>query len=175
VIRSSPSSTPTIIDPNPVEVEFSVPEEHLAKLALGRPVSASVPSYPDDLFTGTVTYIEPEVLPDTRSVRLKATIANDDRRLRPGQFATVRAVLAVHAGAVLVPEEAVVPQGAATWVYVVESGHALQRKVSLGVRRVGYVEITGGLEGTETIVVNGQLRLHDGAPVHTVAAEATQG
>lgn len=165
----------TIIDADPVEVEFMVPEEHLARLAVGQDVSVRVPSYPEERFTGKVTYIEPEVLQETRSVRLKATIPNPDERLRPGQFATVRAVLAVHANAVLVPEEAIVPEGAATWVYVVQDGHALRRKVELGQRRLGQAEVTTGLTGTETVVVSGHVRLRDGSAIRTAASAPAEG
>lgn len=165
----------TIIDADPIEVEFTVPEEHLARLAVGQDVDVQVPSYSQERFGGKLTYIDPEVSQETHSVRLKATIPNADGRLRPGQFATVRAVLAVHTDAVLVPEEAIVPEGAATWVYVVEDGHAKRRKVELGVRRLGQVEITAGLTGAETVVISGHVRLHEGSAVETVAALPAEG
>ncbi len=164
-----------IVDADPVEVEFSVPEEHLAKLAVGRLVSVVVPSYPGEAFEGTLTYIDPEVQPETHAVRLKARIPNLDLRLRPGQFATVRTVLEVHRGSMLVPEEAVVPEGASTWVFVVEDGHAVRRRVDLGIRRGGRVEVTTGLGAGETVVTNGQFRLRDGGAVQVAPARATGG
>jgi membrane fusion protein (multidrug efflux system) len=165
----------TITDSDPVEVDFAVPEEHLGRLATGRAVSVQVPSYADEEFRGTITYVAPEVHEQTRAVRLKARIPNPDGRLRPGQFATVRAVLDVRAQARLVPEEAIVPEGTTTWIYVVEDGHAVRREVALGIRRRGRVEVTTGLTGTETVVVNGQLRLRDGTPVVAAAATTSDG
>ena len=165
----------TIVDADPVEVEFSVPEEHLAKLAVGRAVSVEVPSYSDERFEGTVTYIDPEVQPDTHAVRLKATIPNADLRLRPGQFAAVRAILEVHRASILVPEEAIVPEGTATWVYVVTDGHAERRKVDLGVRREGQVEVTDGLRAEEVVVVNGHFRLRDGGAVQIAESVPAEG
>jgi membrane fusion protein (multidrug efflux system) len=79
-------------------------------------------------------------------------------------------VLAVHRGATLVPEEAIVPEGDATWVYVVADEHAHRRKVDVGVRQHGRVEVTSGLSGDETVVVSGQIRLRDGMPVQTSGA-----
>jgi len=160
----------TIIDANPIEVEFSVPEEHLARLAVGNPVQVQVPSYPDERFEGTISYLAPEVSSETHSLHLKARIPNTDDRLRPGQFATVRAILAVHEAATLVPEEAIVSDGAATCVYVVDGGRALRRQVDLGVRQQNQVEVTSGLGGGETVVVSGQIRLRDGMAVQTAAS-----
>jgi len=165
----------TIIDTKPVEVTFTVPEEHLAALHVGRPVSISVSSYPGEEFVGTLTYIDPEVLPETRSMRLKATIPNDDERLRPGQFASVHTPIAFHAQATVLPEEAIVPDGGSTWTYIVEGDRARRREVTLGIRQNGRVEITDGLDGTETVVVSGQMRLTDGAPVETAPARPTEG
>jgi hypothetical protein len=90
--------------------------------------------------------------------------------LRPGQFATVRTILAVHADATLVPEEAIVSEGATTSVYVVDGGRALRRQVDLGVRQRDQVEVTRGLAGGETVVVSGQIRLRDGMSVQTAAS-----
>jgi membrane fusion protein (multidrug efflux system) len=108
-------------------------------------------------------------------VRLKARIPNADGRLRPGQFASVRAILEVHRSSTLVPEEAIVPEGAATWVFVVENGRASRRRVDLGIRRGGLVEVTNGLARGETVVVNGQFRLHDGGAVQVAPARAAEG
>jgi membrane fusion protein (multidrug efflux system) len=164
----------TIVDADPVEVEFSVPEEHLAHVAVGLPVAVHVPSYPNDRFDGTITYIAPEVSAESHSLHLKARIPNPEGRLRPGQFATVRAIMDVHEGATLVPEEAVVSEGAATCVYVVESGRAVRREVGLGVRQDNQVEVTRGLAGGETVVVSGQIRLRDGMAVQTTSSDDEQ-
>jgi RND family efflux transporter MFP subunit len=165
----------TIIDTTPIEVEFTVPEEHLAVLHVGRPVSIGVSSYPGEEFTGTLTYIDPEVLPETRSMRLKATFPNDDERLRPGQFASVHTVIALHEQATVLPEEAIVPDGGSTWAYIVEGNRAHRREITLGIRQNGRVEVTDGLDGTETVVVSGQMRLSDGAPVESAPARPTEG
>jgi membrane fusion protein (multidrug efflux system) len=162
----------TITDADPIEVEFSVPEEHLARVTVGLAVAVHVPSYPDDRFDGTITYLAPEISPETHSIHLKARIPNSEGHLRPGQFATVRTILAVHEAATLVPEEAIVSEGAATCVYVVEGGRAVRRQVDLGVRQRDQVEVTSGLGGGETVVVSGQIRLRDGMAVQTATADA---
>jgi membrane fusion protein (multidrug efflux system) len=165
----------TIVDTDPLEVEFQLPEEHLPKLAVGRIVAVRVPAYPGEIFSGTVTFIDPEVKPETHAARLKARIPNPDRRLRPGQFASVHVILEVHQRSTLVPEEAVVAEGAVSWIYVVESGRASRRRVDLGVRRGGAVEVRTGLSGTETVVVNGQFRLRDGSAVEARPASSAEG
>ena len=104
--------------------------------------------------------------------------------LRPGMFARVTAIFGVNDAAVVVPEEAVVPQGGRQFVILAvppalvpgatglpadTQSVSLRREVKLGVRRAGKVEVTDGLEAGETVVVAGQQRLQrDGTPLRIV-------
>lgn len=149
----------TIVDADPVEIAFAVPERHVPDLRSGQPVAVSVTSHGDRAFPGQVTFIDPEVDPVNRTVLVKAVLPNDDLALRPGQFATVALTLAHHANATVVPEEALVPSGEDVMIYLVRDGKAEARRVAVGVRLPGRVEVTDGIGPGDVVVRRGQEKL----------------
>lgn len=158
-----------LVDDDPLRVEFTVPEQFLDRLELGSPVRVRVRSRPDADFTGRVVFVSPRVEPQSRTVAMKAEIPNQDGELRAGQFADVELELERRGDALLVPESAVVPRGGENFVFVVdEDGAARERRVELGARELGRVEIRSGVEAGERVVLAGQQRLRDGAPVRVV-------
>jgi membrane fusion protein (multidrug efflux system) len=74
-------------------------------------------------------------------------------------------LLETRSAAILVPEQAIWPQGHDAFVYKVADGKAMLTKVELGVRRPGEVEVVKGLTPTDMVVTDGQMKLKDGAPV----------
>ena len=99
-------------------------------------------------------------------------VPNPGARLKPGMFARVILVLETRENALIVPEQALVPQGADRFVFRVADGKAMMTKIELGLRRPGEVEIRGGLTAGDTIIVDGQLRLRDGSPVAVLTEKA---
>ena len=94
----------------------------------------------------------------TGTVKLRATIANGDRRFWPGQFAKVRLILNMRRGAVLVPAVALQTSATGPFVYVVQQDSTAElRPVTLGQRQGDLVVIEQGLKLGEQVVVNGQL------------------
>lgn len=154
----------TVVDDDPMEIEFSVPERHLGRLETGRPVRLSVRSRPGRPVTGRVTFVSPYVDPQNRSVQLKARVPNPGSELRAGQFANVTLELGRRA-AVVVPEAAVVPGRDENVVFVVRGGTARRQRVELGQRERGVVEVLSGVGAGDTVVVAGHQRLSAGAPV----------
>jgi len=150
---------------NPVKIVFSIPEKNYADIRIAQEISFSVDSWPGESFSGDVYAISPRISQDTRNFDVKASVPNVDGRLRPGMFALINIVTAVHKGALLVPEQALVPKGNDSYVFVVRGGKAVFQKVGTGLRQSGSVEITGGLAANEPVVVAGVMRLHDGASV----------
>lgn len=73
--------------------------------------------------------------------------------------------------AILVPEAALVPQGADLYVFCVVDGKAVQTRVTLGARRTGEVQILEGVSADDVIVTAGQARLRDGSAVEIVSRE----
>ncbi len=154
-----------------LEVTFQVPERYLADIRTGLTVEVTSDAYPGKVFPGKVTMLDSRVEAASRSLTVKALLDNADALLRPGQFLQVSVLLAEHP-ALLVPEQAVISQGAQSYVFTVTDGQVAERlPVSLGGRRDGWVEITAGLAQGQPVIVNGHSRLGSGAPVKVVEDE----
>lgn len=148
-----------------LKLDFRVPEAFLARLRAGQAVKTSVDAYPGQSFGGAIYAIEPAVDEGTRTVLLRARIANTELKLRPGMFARVQLQLGVREKAVWIPEQAIVPKGQDSFVFRVTGGKAELVKVRTGVRKVGEVEITNGLAAGDLVVTDGTLRIFPGMPV----------
>ena len=154
----------TLDDTSIIKLEFAVPEVLLGNIEPGMEVRASTSFYPDSDFPGTITSLDSRVDPVSRAIAVIAEIPNTDNRLKPGMFMTVD--LQRNRDAVLlVPEQALAPRGGRQFVYVVTDGIAEEREVTLGLRQPGRVEITGGLEAGEQVVIEGVQKVRTGAPV----------
>lgn len=155
-----------------LKLDFRVPENYLGKIRLRQEVQVRVDAYGTETYRGEIYAIEPSVDDQTRTVLLRAHVPNPGVRLKPGMFARVVLVLETRENALIVPEQALVPLGKDRFVFRLADGKAAMAKVELGLRRPGEVEIRDGLKAGETIIVDGQLRLHDGSPVTVLKDEA---
>src|SRR6266566_532385 len=150
---------------NPQRATFQVPERFAHELRPGQRVSFRVAAIAGRDFTGEVDFVDPVVQLPGRTILVKARVPNGARLLQPGMFIEARLVTAVRPQAVVVPEDAVVPAEGSTVVWVVAAGKADRRKVSLGVRTPGFVEVTDGVKAGEQVVTGGLAMLAPGAPV----------
>lgn len=153
-----------------LKLDFRVPEAFVARLRAGQQVKAAVDAYPGRSFAGAIYAIEPAVDEGTRTVQVRARVANPELKLRPGMFARVQLALGTREKAVWIPEQAVVPKGQDSFVFRVTpaangTGKADMVKVRLGVRKPGEVEVVEGLGAGELVVTDGTLRLFPGAAV----------
>ncbi|MCE9613519.1 MAG: efflux RND transporter periplasmic adaptor subunit [Lentisphaerae bacterium] len=166
----------TLVDIDPVKVEFRVPERFLGELRVGQSIAFRVPAYPGEEFRGEVYFIDPQVDLDTRTVLVKARQPNTDGRLRPGMFGNLDLILQVKGDAVVVPERALVAEGDATFVFTVDADKKAQRvAVTVGTRQPSQVEIVAGLQGGETVIVEGLQKVQPGVPVMATEASETAG
>jgi membrane fusion protein, multidrug efflux system len=148
-----------------LKLDFRVPEVYLSKLKGGQQVKVQVDAYPDDAFSGTIYAIEPALDEATRTVLVRARVANADLKLRPGMFGRVQLQLAVREKAVWVPEQAIVPRGQDAFVFRVTNGKVDLVKVQTGARRVGEVEIRSGIAGGDLVVTEGTQRIGPGSAI----------
>ena len=158
-------------------VDFTLPEQNRAALSIDQPVEFRADAYPDEVFRGEVSAIDPQVDPQMRAVMVRATLSNTDHKLQPGMYARIRAILPPQPDVVAIPEPAVDytvygesvyrltavpdkkdPQGKP--VYKAE-----QTFVTLGARFNGKVAVLKGVGKGDLVVVGGQLKLHNGAEV----------
>ena len=154
----------TLDSVHPMELHFAVPERYLRHVGKGQTLEAHSQAWPDQAFEGEVTRLGSRVEPGSRNLRMKALLDNEDGRLRPGQFMTLRLDLEERDGLIL-PEEALLTEGRSQYVFVVEDGKARRREIVRGRRTHGEVEIREGLSGDEQVVINGHDRLRDGDSV----------
>jgi membrane fusion protein (multidrug efflux system) len=163
----------TLDDTSVIKLDFSVPENFLATLREGLAVRATAPAFPGRTFTGQVASIDSRVDLNTRSVMVRALLANEDGALRPGMFLNV-SLAKDDREALVIPEQALTPEAERQCVFVVNDGKAERREVRIGGRRPGSVEVLAGLSAGERVVVEGTQKIRDGAPVRAteIAADA---
>ena len=152
-----------------LKLDFRVPELYMGRIRQGQEVLTRVDAFPGESFRGEIYAIEPSVDEQSRTVLLRARVPNPGARLKPGMFTRVVLVLETRENALIVPEQALVPQGKDRFVYRVMDGKAALTKIEMGLRRTGEVEVRSGVVAGDTIVMDGQLRLRDGVPVTVLA------
>src|SRR5467141_2252219 len=150
---------------NPQRAAFQVPERFARQLRPGQQVSFRVAAITGRDFTGEVDFVDPVIQLPGRTILVKARVPNPARLLQPGMFIEARLVTAVRPKAIVVPEDAVVPLQGTNAAWVVVDGKADRRKVSLGVRTPGFVEVMDGVKAGEQVVTGGLAMLAPGAPV----------
>ena len=150
---------------DPLKVDFRMPEIYLGVLKTGQAIEVSVDAFPDRKFKGEVYAIDPRVDSNGRTVVLRARLPNADGMLRPGLFARVNLVVNTTDGALLISEQALIPEGNDRYVYKIVDNKAVMTKVETGQRRRGEVEITEGLTENDVIVTAGQMKLRPDAEV----------
>jgi membrane fusion protein (multidrug efflux system) len=150
---------------SPQRAAFQVPERYADRLKSGQTVTFRVAALPGKVFSGRVDFVDPVVQLPARTITVKAQVPNPRRELQSGMFIEVRLATAVRPDAVVVAEDAVLPLQGNNFVWVAANGKATRRHVELGVRTAGFVEARAGVEAGEQVVVAGQERLAEGAPV----------
>ena len=155
----------TLDDLDPVKLEFSVPEAFLGVLREDLVVTARSPALQDRQFEGRIDSIDTRLDPVSRSLLARAILQNQDDLLKPGMFLTV-ALQMRRSDVLMAPEEAVVPERGQHYVYVVaEEDRAARRRVELGQRIPGAVEIVSGLAPGERVITEGTQKVREGAQV----------
>ena len=150
---------------DPIEVEFRLPEADSSRVAVGNSVAVRVAPYPDEEFDATVTFVAPTIDTRTRTLRVKATIRNEDGRLRPGLFAHADLGVATLEGVTLVPEEAVLRRADGAVIFVLEGDRVRRKRIETGHHRGGMVVVLGGMPPGTQVVMRGHTTLPDGVRV----------
>jgi membrane fusion protein (multidrug efflux system) len=155
----------TLDDMSTIKLDFTVPETYLPTLSPGLAIRARSVAYPGREFDGKVGSVDSRVDPSTRAVTVRALVPNGEGLLKPGMFLTVRLTRG-ETDSLIVPEEALVPESGDVFVFVVQDGTTVEKRVvKTGQRRVGEVEIVAGLSAGDRVVIEGTQKLRDGAPV----------
>jgi membrane fusion protein, multidrug efflux system len=148
-------------------LDFRLPERVIGRIRPGTTIEAELDAQPGALFKGQVDAIDAQVDANGRAMLVRARVRNPGLQLKSGMFARVRAVMGTRDKALVVPEEALVPQGTKQYIYKIVNGEkgvmARREEITVGLRLPGMVEVTGKIEAGDTIVTAGQSRLGRGA------------
>jgi membrane fusion protein, multidrug efflux system len=158
---------------DPLKVDFRVPEIYLSQVQVGQTLSVALDALPGKTFEGKVFAVNPLIDAAGRSVVIRAMVRNTDTSLRPGMFARVKLITRDAKEALVIPEQAIVPQGDEQYVYRVVDGKAARVKIDIGQRRDSKVEVLKGLAANDVVVTAGQLKLREGTPVAILNAAAS--
>lgn len=154
----------TLVNLNPIKLEFSVPEKYANRAFSQAEVRFRVEGI-DSTFVGKVYAREPEIDAETRSLLLKARCPNPQRLLLPGAFARIDIVLGTFEDALMIPTEAVVPQQAGQSVYVYRNGIAVSTPITIGIRQAATLQVTKGLTAGDTVITSGLMQIRPGSAV----------
>jgi membrane fusion protein (multidrug efflux system) len=159
---------------SPVYADFSLPQQELSRLSTGMRVRLNVDAFPDRTFEGTLTTINPDLDPATRSIGLQATIQNPDQLLRPGMFARAEVLLPEEKTVLVIPSTSVLPAPYGDSVYIIEPNSTPGGKGGLSVRqqfvrtgasRGDYLSVESGLKPGDKIASSGVFKLRNGMAI----------
>jgi membrane fusion protein, multidrug efflux system len=159
-------------DTSELQVEFRLPSSTARKVTNGMPIHIQVPGTGrDELVDGKLSFIDPTISTDTRSVLLRAVARNAEKHLRPGRFVRVSIDLNTDPTALVVPAEAVSNDLNASYVFVIDDQNiAHKRVVTVGLTDGERMELLDGVAAGDQVVTIGQFRLRDGDRVKVIAA-----
>jgi membrane fusion protein (multidrug efflux system) len=155
----------------PIFANFSLPQQELSRLASGMRVRLTCDTYPDRTFEGSLTTINPDLDPSTRSIGLQATFGNQDQLLHPGMFARLEVMLPEEKSVLVVPITSVLSAPYGDSVYVIDSAPAKaggkpeltvrQQCIRSGRTRGDFLSVESGLKAGERIVSSGIFKLRN--------------
>jgi membrane fusion protein, multidrug efflux system len=159
---------------DPIYVNFSLPQQELAKLEVGMKVEVKLDAFWNQIFTGKITAINSMVDQATRNVQVQATLPNSDYKLRPGMFTKVSVLMNESKSVVAIPATAIHYAPYGNSIFIVSEMKDQQGKAYKGVReqfiqvgqtRGDLIAVDKGLNAGEEIVTSGVFRLRNAAPI----------
>ncbi|MBD24334.1 MAG: efflux transporter periplasmic adaptor subunit [Candidatus Marinimicrobia bacterium] len=160
---------------DPIYVDFFVPQQELNRLKPGQSVQTAVDTYPEDIFNGTITAVDPKVDASNRNVRVRAIIENNTHKLFPGMYATVEVDAGNSQKVLAVPQIAVIYNAYGNTIFLLDDEgqdtdgekrfKARQEFITLGETRGDMVSVSSGIEAGEIVVTAGNTKLRHGSLV----------
>jgi membrane fusion protein (multidrug efflux system) len=173
----------TVSSDDPMGIDFEISETELSRFrqlenagisAKDTTFKITLPDNSTYPFFAKISVIDRAVDPFTGTIRVRITVPNHEKILKPGMSCKVLVLNAYAGQQIIIPFEAVLEQLSEYFVYIVKDNKAQQVKVSLGPRVNANVIVLKGLKGDETIVVDGIQKLHDGSEISVAQSQPTQ-
>ncbi len=148
-----------------LNMDFDLAEIYLPRIKVGQALSARSVAYPERTFNGEIISLDSRVNPDTRSIKVRAKIDNQDSLLRPGMLLTLD-VIDNQRSALMLPEESVFMRANQHLVYKVGNDMTVtEQSIKIGVRQNGQVEVIEGLQAGDNVIWQGLLKVKPGSKV----------
>ena len=154
-----------ITDTSELIAHLQIPQSELSKFAAGHSASIEVASMPGATFAATIARISPTIDARNGTFRATALIDNAEGNMAPGMFGRFTIAYEQHADALVIPLEALLDEDDESTVYVVNGGEVIRRSVKTGIAADGNIEVLGGLEESDIVVVIGHSGLRNGSKV----------
>ncbi len=154
-----------VVDITKVKIALDIPEKYIPKVSLAQEAEIMVDAYPQEKFVGKVTKISPVVNLENRAAPIEITLDNQGQRLKSGMFARVSLIIEQRPSALVILKEAIMGKEPDNYVYSVENNKAVMKKITLGIHSGPYYEVLEGIKEGDLVVIVGQQRIYDNAPV----------
>jgi len=154
----------TISEVDQLKLQFTVPEKYSSQVKNGQDINFSIDGSAKS-FKAKVAATEVFIEEDTRSLAVRAIVNTKDPFLIPGAFAKVKIELGKNEKAIMIPSQAIVPQGRKKQLFIYKNGKALQTDITTGVRDSANVQVISGLNNGDTVISTGLLFLRPGSEV----------
>ncbi len=172
ILAPSAQGAPSII--NIMQIDFlkvlvNIPESDFPLVRLNQSATIQVDIYPDKIFTGIVSRVDPSINPVTRTFTVEIKIPNTNKILRPGMFSRVK-IKTGEFESIFIPRSALIKQLGSNifYVYIAENDTAKRKDVKLGLEINEWVEIKSGLNPEDQLIIKGLGRLKNGSPIKIV-------
>ena len=174
LINAAGTQLNTLVQLDPIYVTFNPSETDLNRIGNARagnaiPAEVTIPEQDGKRYEGTLTFLDNAVDRNTGTIVARATIANPNHSLLPGEFVHVRLHVADQPDTLLVPQVALGSNQLGKYVYVADGGKAQQRMVSIGATYGDRIVITKGVTAGDAVIVGNLQKIIPGAPVQPIA------
>jgi RND family efflux transporter MFP subunit len=143
-----------VVDYSRVLVDLNIPNSQINAVRLGQPVRISNYAFPDQVFEGEISIMDPALNPTTRTFRVEAIVNNPDLILRPGMFVRAEIVTESRSGVVIIPRELILNRQNRQVVFIVQEDAAEMREITTGLEDEMYVEVLEGLSEGERLITS---------------------
>ena len=151
-----------------LEINISVAERFVSRIAVGQPALLTFDSYPGAVFTAKVAEVNPVLDTTSRSMGVKLVLDPPDNRIKIGMYCRVKLITESKSGVVAIPREAIVNRSGQELVFVVNGSVVESRPITVGITVDNMVEVVSGLTAGNEVVISGQTLLDSGSKVNVI-------
>jgi membrane fusion protein (multidrug efflux system) len=155
----------TIVQSNPVKIDFTVPEKYTPNIRVGNVVKFNLDGDPST-YNARILAVDPKVDESLRTLRVRAIAQNPSGRFVPGMFVKVLADLDANKSAMMIPTEAIVPVLKGKKVFIVKNGKAQEVMVTTGLRTDKKIQVIEGLNVGDSLITSGIIAIKPNTSVN---------